>query len=218
MIKVLIADDHPVVRMGLKLILKNEPDISVEYEAKTAKETISYVRKENFSIVLLDISMPDRSGLDVLLQLKKQYPDLPVLILSMHSEDQYATRVLKAGAAGYMTKDSAPEELVKAVRKVTSGGRYVSPSLAEKLAFDLTNQIDKSLHETLSDRELQVMCMIADGKTITEISNELYLSVKTVSTYRSRILKKMNLKTNADLIRYSIENKFVDTLPDSQAV
>ena len=218
MIKVLIADDHPVVRMGLKLILKNEPDISVEYEAKTAKETISYVRKEKFSIVLLDISMPDRSGLDVLAQLKKQYPDLPILILSMHSEDQYAVRVLKAGAAGYMTKDSAPEELVKAVRKVTSGGRYVSPSLAEKLAFDLANQLQKSLHESLSDRELQVMCMIADGKTITEISNELYLSVKTVSTYRSRILKKMNMKNNADLIRYSIENKFVASLPDSRLI
>ena len=215
MIKVLIADDHPVVRMGLKLILKNEPDISVEYEAKTAKETITYVRKEKFSIVLLDISMPDRSGLDVLAQLKKQYPELPILILSMHSEDQYAIRVLKAGASGYMTKDSAPEELVKAVRKVTSGGRYVSPSLAEKLAYDLTNQVEKSLHESLSDRELQVMCMIADGKTITEISNELYLSVKTVSTYRSRILKKMNMKNNADLIRYSIENKFVTSLPDS---
>jgi len=216
MIKVLIADDHPVVRMGLKLILKNEPDILVEYEAKTAKETISYVKKEKFNIVLLDISMPDRSGLDVLTQLKKQYPELPVLILSMHSEDQYAIRVLKAGAAGYMTKDSAPDELVKAVRKVTSGGRYVSPSLAEKLAFDLTNQFDKSLHESLSDRELQVMCMIADGKTITEISNELYLSVKTVSTYRARILKKMNMKSNADLIRYSIENKFVNTLPNNQ--
>ena len=215
MIKVLIADDHPVVRMGLKLILKNEPDISVEYEAKTAKETITYVRKEKFSIVLLDISMPDRSGLDVLAQLKKQYPELPILILSMHSEDQYAIRVLKAGASGYMTKDSAPEELVKAVRKVTSGGRYVSPSLAEKLAYDLTNQVEKSLHESLSDRELQVMCIIADGKTITEISNELYLSVKTVSTYRSRILKKMNMKNNADLIRYSIENKFVTSLPDS---
>ncbi|MGI9535099.1 MAG: response regulator [Thermodesulfobacteriota bacterium] len=218
MIKVLIADDHPVVRMGLKLILKNEPDISVEYEAKTAKETITFIRKEKFNIVLLDISMPDRSGLDVLAQLKRQYPELPVLILSMHSEDQYATRVLKAGAAGYMTKDSAPEELVKAVRKVTSGGRYVSPSLAEKLAYDLTNQFDKSMHENLSDRELQVMCMIADGKTITEISNELYLSVKTVSTYRSRILKKMNMKNNADLIRYSIENKFVSTLPDSQVM
>ena len=216
MIKVLIADDHPVVRMGLKLILKNEPDILVEYEAKTAKETISYVKKEKFSIVLLDISMPDRSGLDVLTQLKKQYPELPVLILSMHSEDQYAIRVLKAGAAGYMTKDSAPDELVKAVRKVTSGGRYVSPSLAEKLAFDLTNQFDKSLHDSLSDRELQVMCIIADGKTITEISNELYLSVKTVSTYRARILKKMNMKSNADLIRYSIENKFVNTLPNNQ--
>ena len=162
--------------------------------------------------------MPDRSGLDVLSQLNKQYPELPVLILSMHSEDQYAVRVLKAGAAGYMTKDSAPEELVKAVRKVHSGGKYVSPSLAEKLAFDLTNQFDGSLHDCLSDRELQVMCMIADGKTITEISNELYLSVKTVSTYRSRILKKMNMKNNADLIRYSIENKFVSTIPDSQVM
>jgi len=158
---------------------------------------------------LLDISLPDRNGLDVLHQLKIEHPNIKVLVISMHSEDLYAVRVLKEGASGNLTKDSAPEDLVKAVRKVASGGKYVSSSLAEKLAYGLTSDLDRAPDRSLSNREFQVMCMIATGKTIKEISNELYLSEKTVSTYRTRILKKMNLGNNAELISYSIRNNLI---------
>jgi len=209
-IKILIADDHAVVRRGLKQILAEEPNMAVFGEACNAQEVLKNVREQNWDIVILDITMPDRSGLEVLKELKNIRPKLPVLILSIHPEEQYAVRVLKAGAAGYMTKESAPEELVKAVRKVIRGSKYISPSLAEKLAFDLETDSEKPLHETLSDREYQVMCMIASGKTVKEIAKELYLSVKTISTHRARILEKMKMKTNAELTHYAIKNRLVD--------
>lgn len=210
MIKILIADDHAVVRRGLKQILAEEPNMAVFGEACNAQEVLKNVREQNWDIVILDITMPDRSGLEVLKELKNIRPKLPVLILSIHPEEQYAVRVLKAGAAGYMTKESAPEELVKAVRKVIRGSKYISPSLVEKLAFDLETDSEKPLHETLSDREYQVMCMIASGKTVKEIAKKLYLSVKTISTHRARILGKMKMKTNAELTHYAVKNRLVD--------
>jgi len=161
-------------------------------------------------VVILDISMPGHSGLDILKELKCERPTLPVLVLSMYSEDQFAMRVLKAGASGYLTKDSAPDELVKAIRKVVSGGKYVSPFLAEKLAFEIGMDSSKLPHETLSDREFQVLRMIATGKAVKEIAAELSLSVKTISTYRARLLQKMNLTTNAELIHYAIQNRLID--------
>src|SRR5574341_1080594 len=187
MIKVLIADDHPIVRQGLRQILKETPDIVVAGEAGSGAETLSEVSKNDYDVVLLDISMPGRNGLDILQQLKLEKPALHVLILSTYPEEQYAIRALKDGASGYLTKSSAPDELVTAIRKVATGGKYVSAALAEKLAFDLSLNNPKLLHETLSDREYQVMCMIASGKMAKEIAAELSLSVKTISTYRTQI-------------------------------
>jgi two-component system invasion response regulator UvrY len=210
MIRALIADDHAVVRQGLKQILGDTPEMLVAGEATNGQEVLDKVRAEPWDVVVLDISMPDRSGLDILKQLRSERPKLPVLVLSMHSEDQYAMRVLKAGASGYLTKDSAPDELVKAIRKVVSGGRYVSSFLAEKLAFEIGTDSSRLPHETLSDREFQVLRGIAAGKSVTEIAAELYLSVKTVSTYRARILEKMNLGTNAELIHYAMQNHLID--------
>jgi two-component system invasion response regulator UvrY len=210
MIRVLIADDHAVVRQGLKQILGDTPEMLVAGEATNGQEVLDRVRAETWDVVVLDISMPDRSGLDILKELQSEQPKLPVLVLSMYSEDQYAIRVLKAGASGYLTKDSAADELVRAIRKVVSGGRYVSSSLAEKLAFEIGTDTSRLPHETLSDREFQVLRLIAAGKSVTEIAAELYLSVKTVSTYRARLLDKMNLGTNADLIHYAIQNHLID--------
>ncbi len=210
MIRVLIADDHAVVRQGLKQILGDTPEMLVAGEAANGQEVLDRVRAETWDVVVLDISMPDRSGLDILKQLRSERPKLPVLVLSMYSEDQYAIRVLKAGASGYMTKDSAADELVKAIRKVVSGGRYVSPLLAEKLAFGIGDDLSRLPHEALSDREFQVLRMIAAGKSVKEIAAELSLSVKTVSTYRARLLEKMNLGTNAELIHYAIQNNLID--------
>jgi DNA-binding NarL/FixJ family response regulator len=210
MLRILIADDHPIVRQGLKQILSEEPDIEVVGEAQNCQEVLELVRKQDWDIVVLDITMPGRGGLDVLKELKQERPKLPVLILSVHPEDQYAVRALKAHASGYMTKDSAPEELVKAIRKILRGGKYISPTLADKLAFDLEAENEKPLHETLSDREHQVLLMIASGKTVSEIAEELSLSVKTIDTYRARILEKMKMKTNAELTHYAIKNGIVD--------
>jgi two-component system invasion response regulator UvrY len=210
MIRALIADDHAVVRQGLKQILGDIPEMVVAGEATNGQEVLDKVRAETWDVVVLDISMPDRSGLDILKQLRSERPKLPVLVLSMHSEDQYAMRVLKAGASGYLTKDSAPDELVKAIRKVMSGGRYVSPFLAEKLAFEIGTDSSRLPHETLSDREFQVLRLIASGKSVTEIAAELSLSSKTVSTYRVRLLQKMNLKTNAELMHYAMQNHLID--------
>lgn len=210
MIKVLIADDHAVVRSGLKQILAETRDLVAAGEAANGNEVLDSIRKNQWDVVVLDISMPGRSGLEVLKDLKRIRPELPVLVLSIHSEDQYALRVLRAGASGYMTKETAPDELVKAIRKVSKGGRYVSPNLAEQLAFDLVSSLEKPLYKTLSDREYEVMCNIASGKTIGEISKDLMLSPKTISTYRGRILEKMKLKTNANLTYYAIKNGLVD--------
>jgi len=188
MIKILVADDHTIVREGLKQILAETSDIVVSGEAANAQEILNKILKNDYDIVLLDISMPGRSGLDVLTTLKSIKPQLPVLILSMHPEEQYAVRALKGGASGYLTKESASAELITAIRKVSMGRKYVSSALAEKLAFDLENNNEKPLHETLSNREFQVMCMIASGKVIKEIAEELSLSVKTVSVCRQNIL------------------------------
>ncbi|MFB3926126.1 MAG: response regulator [Syntrophales bacterium] len=209
MIRVLIADDHPIVRQGLKQILAEEPDIGEFGEAKNSQEVMDLIRKNEWDIVILDITMPGRGGMDILKEIRNERPKLPVLILSIHPEDQYAVRALKAGAAGYMTKESAPDDLIKAIRKVLKGGKYISPSLAESLAFFLERNDRKEPHETLSDREYQVMCMIAAGKKVKDIAESLSLSVKTISTYRARILEKMRMKSNADLIHYAIQNKLI---------
>ncbi len=208
MIKILIADDHPIVRHGLKQVVAEESDMRVLGEAPDAQAVLGLVRREDWDIVVLDVQMPGRSGLDVLQELKRERPKLPVLILSVQPEDQYAVRVLKSGAAGYMTKDTAPEELVKAIRKIVGGGKYISAALAEKLAADLGSP--GPLHETLSNREFQVLCMIASGKTVGQIADELSLSVKTISTNRERILGKMKMKTNAELTHYAIKNRLVE--------
>ena len=210
MIKVLIADDHPIVRQGLRQILKETSDIAVAGEAGNGPDTLSAVSKTDYDVVLLDLSMPGRSGLDILQQLKIEKPALRVLILSTYPEEQYAVRALKDGASGYLTKSSAPDELVTAIRKVARGGKYVSATLAEKLAFDLSVDSQKPLHETLSDREYQVMCMIASGKMAKEIAGELSLSVKTISTYRTRILEKMQMKNNAEITLYAIKQGLVN--------
>ena len=210
MIKILIADDHPVVRKGLKEIIEKTPSMMVSDEASNGQETLEKVRKSDFDIVLLDISMPGRSGLEILKELKSEKPELSVLILSMHPEEQYAVRVLKAGASGYLTKESAPDELIAAIKKASIGRKYVSSSLAEKLALYLEIDDERPLHETLSDREYEVMCMIASGKTITEIARELFLSIKTISTYRSRILEKMGMKSNAELTHYALKHELVE--------
>jgi two-component system invasion response regulator UvrY len=210
MIRVLIADDHAVVRQGLKQILGETPGMLVAGEATNGQEVLDRVRAEAWDVVVLDISMPDRSGLDVLKVVRAERPQLPVLVLSMYPEDQYAMRVLKAGASGYLTKDSAAEELVKAIHKVVSGGRYVSPHLAECLAFEVGADSTKLPHESLSDREFQVLRLIAAGKSAKQMAMELTLSVKTISTYRARVLEKMRLGTNAELIHYAIQNHLID--------
>jgi DNA-binding NarL/FixJ family response regulator len=208
--RVLIADDHAVFRRGLKETLAEAFSAVVFGEAKTAQEALDHVRRQNWDVVILDISMPGKSGLDILDELKHLRPKLPILLLSMHPEQQFARRALKAGAAGYLTKDGVPEELKEAIKKIVGGGRYVSATLAEKLAVDLREGSDLPLHELLSDREFQVLRMIASGKTVKEIAEELSLSVKTVSTYRARILEKTGMKTNAELIRYALQAQLVD--------
>ncbi len=209
MLRALIADDHAIVRRGLKEILAEEFDVAGFGEASTASQVLELIHKQNWDILVLDITMPGRSGLEVLKEVKHEHPQLPVLVLSIHPEDQFAIRTLKAGAAGYMTKENAPDELIKAIRKVLSGGKYVSPSLAEKLAAELATDGEKPPHEILSDREYQVMQMIASGKTVRVIAHELSLSVKTISTYRARILEKMKMKNNAELIHYVLSNHLV---------
>jgi two-component system, NarL family, invasion response regulator UvrY len=210
MIKVFITDDHSLIREGLKKLLKDEMDIEVAGEAGNAKDTMEFVLKNNLDVLVLDINLPDKNGLDLLKELKEFKPDLRVLMLSMHPEDRFAMRVLRAGAYGYVTKESAGEELVKAIRKVYDGGKYVSAALAEKLVFEIQSGNDKPLHELLSDREFQVFQMIAAGKTLAEIADGLSLAVTTISTYRARILEKLNLHSNAELIHYAITNKLLD--------
>ena len=209
-IRVFIADDHAIVREGLKQILAASPDIIVAGEAENGLDAIKLFRKSKCHVMLLDISMPDRSGIDVLKQVKKEHPELAVLMLSMHREDQYAIRSLKAGAAGYLTKQSAPKELVTAIRQVADGQKYVSAALAQELASAIGEDHHAALHDSLSDREYQTLTMIASGKTVSTIAEELKLSVKTVSEYRARLLIKMKLKNSAELTHYAIKNQLVE--------
>lgn len=209
MLKVLVADDHAIVREGVKQILAEIPDIVVAGEASDGNQALSKVREGDYDLVLLDIAMPGMSGLEVLKQLKSERSDVPVLILSIYPEEQYAIRTLKAGAAGYLTKESAPDELIEAIRKVYNGGKYVTSSLAEKLALYLDADLEGPVHELLSDREYQVVLMIASGKTVKQIADELALSVKTISTNRTRALRKMRMKTNAEITYYAIKHGLV---------
>ena len=208
-IRILIADDHPIVRAGFKLVITDTQDMTVADEAGNGQEVLNLIRKHDYDIVLLDISMPGRNGLEVLKDLKAEKPKLPVMILSIYPEEQYAVRALRAGASGYMTKASAPNELIAAIRKISQGGKYISASLAEKLTDYLDEDANKPLHEKLSDREYQVMLLIASGKTVTQIADELCLSVKTISTYRRHILEKMQFSTNAEITMYAIQNKLL---------
>jgi DNA-binding NarL/FixJ family response regulator len=205
-IHVLIADDHAIVRQGLKQILSETEDLLVTGEADDGAEALNLARQQPWDVFLLDVSMPNRNGIDTLKQLKKEFPRLPVLILSMHPEEQYAVRALKAGASGYLTKQSAPELLVTAIRQVASGKKYLSPAVAQQLAEAISDNSDKSPHERITDREYQVLVMIAAGKTLTQIADSLNLGVATVSTYRARLLEKMGLKSTAELIRYGLEH------------
>lgn len=210
MISVMIADDHAIVRQGLKQILSETDDIKVTCEAETGFQAVKIARQQDFDVMLLDISLPDRNGIEILKQIKKDRPYLAVLMLSMHNEHEFAIRALKAGAAGYLNKQSAPAQLVVAIRQVAAGNKYVSPAVAQELANIINIDADKPLHATLSDREYQTLCFIAAGKTLSEISSEMFLSPKTVSVYRARLLEKLQLTNNSELIRYAIKNKLVD--------
>ncbi|XYJ11655.1 response regulator [Telluria sp. B2] len=209
-IRVFIADDHAIVREGLKQILAEQRDIIVAGEAENGLDAIKLFRKSRCHVMLLDISLPDRNGIEVLKQIKAERPELAVLMLSMHREDQYAIRALKAGAAGYLTKQSAPRELVTAIRQVAAGQKYVSATLAQALAAQVGADHEAPVHDSLSDREFQTLTMIASGKTVSEIARELSLSVKTISEYRARLLAKMKLKTSAELTSYAIRNQLVE--------
>jgi two-component system, NarL family, invasion response regulator UvrY len=210
MLRILVADDHSVVRRGLRQILETQPDIKVTAEAGTGSEAVAQAREQAFDVVVLDITMSGRSGLEVLRELKLANPAQRVLMLSMHPEDRYAIRVLRAGASGYLTKETAPEELVNAVRKVAGGGKYVSPGMAERLAEEIGASSDKPPHELLSDREFEIMRLLATGKTVSEIAAQLCIAVNTVSTYRVRVLRKLDLSNNAELMRYALHHHLVD--------
>lgn len=210
MIKILIADDHAIVREGLKKIIAQTSDIIVEDEATNGAGVISKVLKNDYDVIVLDITMPGRDGIDVMKQIKTIKPKIEILILSMHSEDQFAIRALKAGASGYLTKDSAPDELVDAIRRISLGRKHITSSLADKLAFEIGTDYEKLPHEKLSDREYQVLVLMASGKAVKEIAEELFISSNTVSTYRARILAKMGMRTNAELTSYAVKNQLVD--------
>jgi two-component system invasion response regulator UvrY len=209
MIRILIVDDHAIVRRGLRELLSDEFPGAAFGEAPDARQALEQLRKKEWDVALLDIALPGKSGLDLLKELRAEWPRLPVLVLSAHPEDQFAVRALKAGAGGYMTKECAPEELAKAVRKILAGGRYVSSALAETLAMGVTKDLSCTPHETLSDREYEVMSRIASGRTVTEIGEELSLSPKTISTYRSRVLLKLRVKNSAAIVQYAIRNGLV---------
>jgi len=210
MIRILIADDHAIVRAGLRQFIADEKDMVVAGEAADGMETLAFVRGEECDVVLLDISMPGKNGIDTLRQLKRSRPELPVLILSAYSEQQFAVSLLRAGASGYINKESASEQLVSAIRTVIKGGKYVSPSVAQVLVSGLSSEGDKPLHSTLSKREFQIFYRLAAGASVSKIAEELYLSVKTVSTYRARILEKMHMTSNAELTYYAVKNKVID--------
>ena len=207
MIKILIADDHAVVRKGVKHILSDFPDRFVVYEATDGVEVLEKVQNERFDIIILDIAMPDKDGIETLKEIKSEKPKLPVLMLSMYPEEQFAMRALKSGASGYLTKESMPDELAKAIQKILRGGKYVSESLHDEMLYALDQDTEQLPHEALSDREYQIMVMIANGIPRKQIAERLFLSAKTISTYRARILEKMRLKTNADLTSYVLRHK-----------
>jgi two-component system invasion response regulator UvrY len=208
--RILIADDHPVVRHGLRQILASDPDLVVVGEAKDGDEALALAGKLEWDVAILDFSMPGCCGLDLLKEVKRRYPVRPVLVLSMHPEEMHATQVLKAGGAGYLTKESASQELATAVRKVANGGKYISPSLAEMMALELAPDALKPLHEMLSDREYRVMWLLASGKQIKHIAKEMSLSPSTVSTYRSRIMKKLRVANNAEMVHYAIKHRLIE--------
>lgn len=210
MVRILIADDHAVVRGGLKQFLAGTPDLKISGEAASGRETLSLVRRETWDLVLLDITLPDVNGLEILKRIKREKPGLPVIVFSMFSEDEYAITALDAGASGYLPKESPPEEILEAIRRVTRGGRYVSSALAEKLLTGTIGPAKKPPHEKLSTREHEVLLLLSRGTALTSIGAQLHVSAKTVSTYRTRILEKLDLKTNADLTRYVIEQKLDD--------
>jgi DNA-binding NarL/FixJ family response regulator len=210
MIRVLVADDHAVVREGIKRILADTPDLVVAGEASDRQEILAQLAAQRWDVVLLDISLPGGNGLEILQHLKRLHPQLRVLVFSVHGESQYAVRAFKAGAAGYLTKHSPPEELVTAIRRVVGGGRYISPSLAEQLAFEVTLEPQQPRHAALSNREFQVLQLLASGRTVAAVAAELSLSVKTISTYRARILEKLQLQTTAELIHYAVRHGLVD--------
>lgn len=209
-VRILIADDHAIVREGLKQIVSEESDMTVAGEAENAARLMNLLQEKKFSIVVLDINMPGKSGLEALKDIKQLYPELPVLVLSMFSEDQYGLRALKAGASGYLKKVSAPTELVTAIRKIISGGKYINQSLAEKLADNFGSPKKDLPHEKLSDREYQIMCNIALGKTAEEIAQDLSISINTVYTYRTRIFEKMSMRSNVELTQYVLQNKLIE--------
>lgn len=210
MIKVFIADDHPLIRKGIKEILEDEIDLKVVGEAASPHELLEALKKNDPDILITDLSMPGRSGVDLISDIKQFFPKLPVLVLTMHPEERFAVRVLKAGASGYLTKDTKPEDIIKALRQINDGRKYITPTLAEKLAEELDKDTNKPLHELLSDREFQIMRLISSGLKVSDIAQKLSLSIHTVNTYRSRILEKMNMKSNAELILYSVENHLID--------
>ena len=209
MIKVLIVDDHPLIREGMKQILLADRDIVVAGEASTASELMEILNKGKFDLVLLDIALPDSGGLDLLKRIKTEFPHLPALVLSMYKEEEYAIRALRAGAAGYIVKETAPTQLVAAIRKAVSGGKHISPLLAEQLATTMESGFKETPHQSLSDRELQILLMIGSGKTPTEIAEELSLSIKTISTYRTRILEKMRMENTSQLMHYVLKHNLL---------
>lgn len=210
MIRVLLADDHKIVRAGLKELLSETGDIAVAGEANDGTETLAQIREHDFDVAVLDMSMPGRSGIDLIRQVKQEKPRLPILVLSMHSEEQYAVRALKAGASGYLTKESAADQLVTAIRRIATGGAFVTPETAQRLALNLNEATAAAPHTLLSDREFQVFRLIAAGKSVSEIAKQLSLSVKTISTHKTRIMRKMGLANQTELIRYAIEHRLLD--------
>lgn len=210
MIRILVVDDHELIREGLKKVIRREPDFQIVGEARSAPEVFDLIDKTTADIALLDISLPGRSGLELLADLRERAPKMKILVLSMHPEERFAVRAIRDGASGYLTKETATEELVRAIRKVTAGGKYVSASLAEQLAAEIGSPTLRPIHEILSDREFQVMRMIASGKSVNHIAADLSLSIHTVATYKSRIMQKMHMKNSAEVIRYALEHKLID--------
>ncbi len=217
MIRVLLADDHTIVRAGLKELLSETGDITVSGEANDGAEALARIRESDYDVAVLDMSMPGRSGIELIRQVKRERPRLPILVLSMHSEEQYAVRALKAGASGYLTKESAADQLVAAIRRIAAGGAFVTPETAQRLALDVSTAGAAAPHTLLSDREFQVLRLIADGKSVSEIAKQLTLSVKTISTHKTRIMRKMRLANQAELIRYAIEHELLDDPPASHS-